>query len=279
MVVRIVTDSACDLPQARADELGIEIVPLTIRFGDEEFVDRAELSNEEFWRKVATSPVLPETAAPSPGAFEERFRALAAAGADGVLCINLSSRLSGTMQSAQVGATALEGVIPVRVIDSLSVSLGLGSQCIAAQALAQTGADLDTIAVAVEDLAAHMRLFGALDTLEHLRRGGRIGGAQAMLGSVLSIKPIIQIHDGVVSEAGKVRTRSKSLVHLADKLRGAQNPSGVFVFHAQAPDIEEFLGLLGEIVPRDGIEIGNIGPVIGTHGGPRTIGLGWVERD
>ena len=98
-----------------------------------------------------------------------------------------------------------------------------------------------------------------------------------MLGGMLSIKPIIEIRDGIVSEAGKVRTRSKSLVHLADKLRGAQNPSGVFVFHAQAPDIEEFLDLLGEIVPRDGIEIGNIGPVIGTHGGPRTIGVGWVD--
>lgn len=277
MVVRIVTDSACDLPQARADALGIEIVPLTIRFGEEEFVDRVELSNEEFWRKVATSPVLPETAAPSPGAFEERFRAMGAAGADAVLCINLSSRLSGTMQSAQIGATALEGEIPVRVIDSLSVSLGLGSQCIAAQALAEAGQDLDTIAAAVEDRAAHTRLFGALDTLEHLRRGGRIGGAQAMLGSVLSIKPIIQIQDGVVSEAGKVRTRSKSLSHLASKLAAANEPEGVFVFHAQAPDIEEFLDLVGKIVPRDGIEVGNIGPVIGTHGGPRTMGLGWVE--
>lgn len=277
MVVRIVTDSACDLPQARADELGIEIVPLTIRFGDEEFVDRIELTNEEFWRKVATSPVLPETAAPSPGAFEDCFRSLAADGADAVLCINLSSRLSGTMQSAQVAATALAGEVPVRVVDSLSVSLGLGSQCIAAQALATGGQDVDTIAASVVDRAARTRLFGALDTLEHLRRGGRIGGAQAMLGSVLSIKPIIGIQDGVVSEAGKVRTRSKSLSHLAAKLSAAHDPSGVFVFHAQAPDIEEFLDQLGKFVPRESIEVGNIGPVIGTHGGPRTIGLGWVE--
>ena len=279
MVVRIVTDSACDLPQARADELGIEIVPLSIRFGDEEYVDRVELTNEEFWRKVATSPVLPETAAPSPGAFEERFRAAAAAGADAVVCINLSSRLSGTMQSAQLAATSLEGEIPVRVLDSQSVSLGLGSQCIAAQALAADGADLDTVAAAVTERAARTRLFGALDTLEHLRRGGRIGGAQAMLGSVLSIKPIISISDGIVHEAGKVRTRSKSLVHLAQKLADAKKPTGVFVFHAQAPDIEEFLDQLGKIVPRDGIEVGNIGPVIGTHGGPRTMGLGWVEAD
>jgi DegV family protein with EDD domain len=279
VVVRIVTDSACDLPQSRADALGIEIVPLTIRFGDEEFVDRVELSNSEFWRKVATSPMLPETAAPAPGAFEARFRSLSEVGADAILCINLSSRLSGTMQSAQIAAKALEGEIPVRVVDSLSVSMGLGNQCIAAQALAADGQDLDTIVNAVEERAAQTRLFGALDTLEHLKRGGRIGGAQAFFGGMLSIKPIIEIRDGIVVEAGKVRTRSKSLVHLADKLKAAKNPVGVFVFHAQAPDLDEFLDQLGTVVPRDGIEIGDIGPVIGTHGGPRTIGLGWVEHD
>ena len=278
MVVRIVTDSACDLPQARADALGIEVVPLTIRFGDDEYVDRVELSNEEFWRKVATSPVLPETAAPSPGAFEERFRALGAAGADGILCINLSSRLSGTMQSAQVAAKAMDGDLPVRVIDSLSVSMGLGTQCTAAARMAAEGQDLDTIAAAIEDQAAHMRIFGALDTLEHLRRGGRIGGARAMLGSVLSIKPVIEVRDGIVAEAGKVRTRSKSIQQLIDKLAAAKQPEGVFAFHAQAPDIEELLERMTALVPRDQIQLGEVGPVIGTHGGPRTIGVGWVER-
>jgi DegV family protein with EDD domain len=277
MAVRIVTDSACDLPQSRADALGIEIVPLTIRFGDDEYVDRVELSNEEFWRKVAISPVLPETAAPSPGAFEQRFRDLAAAGADGIVCINLSSRLSGTMQSAQVAAKALEGDIPITVVDSLSVSMGLGNQCIAARELATQGGSVDEIAEQAGILARHTRLFGALDTLEHLRRGGRIGGAQAMLGSVLSIKPVIEVQDGVVAESGKVRTRSKSLVHLADKLAAAKDPSKVYAFHAQAPDIEEFLDLISAIVPRDQIEVGEIGPVIGAHTGPRTIGLGWVD--
>ena len=128
--VRVVTDSACDLPVARAEELGIEIVPLTIRFGSEEFVDRVELTNEQFWQKVATSDVLPETAAPSAGAFEETFRRLADDGADGIVCINLSSRLSATMQSAQLAAKALKGTVPVEVVDSLSVSMGLGLQCI-----------------------------------------------------------------------------------------------------------------------------------------------------
>lgn len=277
MAVRIVTDSACDLPQARADALGIEIVPLTIRFGDEEFVDRVELSNQEFWRKVATSPVLPETAAPSPGAFEERFRALGDAGADGIVCINLSSRLSGTMQSAQVAAKALEGDLPVVVVDSMCVSMGLGNQCIAAQTMAAEGADVAAIVESAEQMARRTRLFGALDTLEHLRRGGRIGGAQAMLGSMLSIKPVIEVRDGVVAESGKVRTRSKSLAHLAEKLAAAKDPKNVYVFHAQAPDIEEFIASISNTVARDQIELGEIGPVIGTHAGPRTIGIGWVD--
>jgi DegV family protein with EDD domain len=275
--VRVVTDSACDLPEARAEELGIEIVPLTIRFGTEEFVDRVELSNEQFWRKVATSDVLPETAAPSAGAFEETFRRLADEGADGIVCINLSSRLSATMQSAQLAAKALKGTIPVEVVDSLSVSMGLGLQCINAVRLANEGADVDRIARAAEDQALRTRLYGTLDTLEHLKRGGRIGAAQALLGGMLSVKPVIEVRDGAVAEAGKVRTRSKSLALLADKVAQAKNPTQVFVFDAQAPDIDELVKLLEPTVARSAIEFGTIGPVIGTHAGPRTIGVGWVD--
>lgn len=277
MGVRVVTDSSCDLPVARAEELGIEIVPLTIRFGDKEYVDRVELTNEEFWSKVAASDVLPETAAPSAGAFEETFRRLADQGADGIVCINLSSRLSATMQAAQLAAKALKGTCPVEVVDSLSVSMGLGLQCIHAVKLAEGGADATAIARAIEDQANRTRLFGALDTLEHLRRGGRIGAAQALLGGVLSIKPVIEVRDGAVAEAGKVRTRSKSLRLLADKLANATNPSQVFVFDAQAPDIDELVDMLAATVPRNEIEFGTIGPVIGTHAGPRTIGVGWVD--
>jgi DegV family protein with EDD domain len=275
--VRVVTDSSCDLPVARAEELGIEIVPLTIRFGAKEYVDRVELTNEEFWQKVATSDVLPETAAPSAGAFEETFRRLAGEGADGIVCINLSSRLSATMQSAQLAAKALKGTCPVEVVDSLSVSMGLGLQCIKAVRLAEAGNDLDSIARATADQALRTRLFGALDTLEHLRRGGRIGAAQALLGGVLSIKPVIEVRDGAVAEAGKVRTRSKSLQLLADKVNHADRAEQVFVFDAQAPDIDELVDLLTAKVPREEIEFGTIGPVIGTHAGPRTIGVGWVD--
>ena len=277
MGVRIVTDSSCDLPEARAAELGIEVVPLTIRFGEKEYVDRVELSNDDFWRRVSESDVLPETAAPSAGAFEAVFRRLVSEGADGILCINLSSRLSATMQSAQLAAKALQGECPVNVVDSLTVSMGVGLQCINAVRLAAEGKDLDAITSAAEARAERTRLFGALDTLDHLRKGGRIGNAQALLGGVLSIKPIIEVRDGTVTEAGKVRTRSKSLRFLADKVGTARNPESVYVFHAKAPDIEDFLALITDHVPRDQIEIGIIGPVIGTHAGPRTIGVGWAD--
>src|SRR5689334_2286078 len=140
MAVRVVTDSACDLPPEVCDQLGIEVVPLTIRFGDREYVDRKELSTDAFWRELETASVLPETAAPSVGAFEETFRRLSDEGADGILCINLSGRLSATMQSAQVAAKALEGSTPIEILDSQSASMGIGNLALYAARRARDGA-------------------------------------------------------------------------------------------------------------------------------------------
>jgi DegV family protein with EDD domain len=272
--VRVVTDSACDLPDELVAEHGIEIVPLTIRFGDDELVDRVELSTDEFWSRLASSSVLPETSAPSAGAFETAFRRLADDGAGGIICINLSSRLSATMQAAQVAAKALEGECPVEVIDSQSVSMGLGNLCLTAARDASGGSDLDTVVADVIDRRARTKLFGALDTLEFLKKGGRVGGARAMLGSMLSIKPVIEMRDGVVEEAGKVRTRSKSLRLLAEKAK--EGPvENVAVLHGSAPDLDELLELLEPVVHRDEIIVGHVGPVIGTHAGPRVIGVSW----
>ena len=270
--VRVVTDSACDLPQELADVLGIEIVPLTIRFGTEEFVDRVELSNEDFWKRLLASDALPETAAPSAGAFEARFRDLIARGATGILCVNLSSRLSATMQAAKVAAAAVTGDVPVQVIDSLTASMGLGSLVLTAARRAADGDPLDKIVTEVVDRRERTRLFGSLDTLEFLKRGGRIGNARALLGSMLAIKPVIEVRDGVVEEAGRVRTRSKALRALADKVK-AQPVDQVSVLHGQAPDVDDLLDLLDPAFPRDEIVVGEVGPVIGTHAGPGVIGV------
>jgi fatty acid kinase fatty acid binding subunit len=270
--VRVVTDSACDLPEELAEVLGIEIVPLTIRFGSEELVDRVELSNDEFWTRLRASDALPETAAPSAGAFEQRFRDLIARGATGILCVNLSSRLSATMQAAKVAATAITGDVPVQVIDSLTGSMGLGSLVLTAARRAADGDPLDKIVTEVIDRRDRTKLFGSLDTLEFLKRGGRIGNARALLGSMLAIKPVVELRDGVVEEAGRVRTRSKALRVLADKVR-AQPVDQVAVLHGQAPDVEDLLDLLDPVFPRDEIVVGEVGPVIGTHAGPGVIGV------
>ena len=277
MAVRIVTDSASDLPQDLCDQFGIDVVPLHIRFGDDEYVDREELSTEQFWQKLSTSSVLPETAAPSVGAFEETFRRLHEEGADGIVCVNLSSAMSATMQSAQVAAKALDGLCPIEVVDSKSVSMGQGSLALQAARLAKDGADIDTVLADIEDRQSHGQLFATLDTLEFLRKGGRIGGAQAMLGSMLSIKPVITVKDGVVQPAGKVRTRSKALRFIADRLHAGPIES-VCVLHAGAPDLDEFLALLDPSVSRSDVLVAQIGPVVGVHTGPRVIGITWVER-
>lgn len=271
--IRVVTDSACDLPPELADELDIEIVPLTIRFGDESFVDRRDLSPAEFWRRTASSPVLPETSAPSPGAFEQAFRKAADEGATGVVCVTLSSALSATHQAAVLGAKAVEGTVPVRVVDSRAVSLGQGLMAVAAARLGKQGKGLDDCAGAAEDLVPRTRIYGALDTLENLKKGGRIGSAQALLGSVLSIKPIIEVADGKVEPESKQRTRSKSLRYLVEKVRQFPRVEDLAVMHGDAPDVDELLDLLGAVYPREDIIVGQIGAVIGTHGGPRIVGV------
>ena len=272
MGVRVVTDSACDLPRNLADVYGIEVVPLTIRFGDEELVDRDELEPSEFWRRLKESDALPETSAPSAGAFEARFRDLIQRGATGIISINLSSRLSATMQAAQVAANVVRDDCPTVVIDSRTVSMGLGALCLTAARRAADGSKLEEIVEDVISRRDRTQLFGALDTLEYLKRGGRIGNARALLGSMLSIKPILEVRDGVVEESGKVRTRSKALAALAERVR-AQPIETCAVLHGQATDLDELLDLLDPVFPRDEIVTGLVGPVIGTHAGPGVIGV------
>jgi DegV family protein with EDD domain len=277
MAVRVVTDSACDLPPEVCERLGIEVVPLTIRFGNREYVDRKELTSDAFWQQLEAASVLPETAAPSVGAFEEAFRALLADGAEGIVCVNLSASLSATMQSAQVAAKALDGLCPIEVIDSQTASMGTGNLVLHAARRAAEGADVETIKSEVVDRRSRQRLFATLDTLEYLKKGGRIGGARALLGSMLSIKPIITVVNGAVEEAGKVRTRSKALQFIIDKIPEG-NVESICVLHSAAADLDMFLEKVQPKVPGAEMIVGRIGPVVGVHVGPGAIGLTWIER-
>lgn len=278
MSIRIVTDSACDLPEEVVTEHGVRVVPLTIRFGDEEFIDREQLSTSEFWARCAQQTALPETAAPAPGQFEAAYREVAAEGADGIVVISLSGAMSATMQSAELAARSVADAIAVRVVDSRSVTLGLGTIVLAAARLAATGATLDEVEAFARDRAARTRVFGALDTLENLKKGGRIGNAKALLATALAIKPIIEVVDGQVEQGGKQRTRSKALKFLVEKVREYEGQiSDLAVLHADCSDVDQFVEMLrtvhsGEIV------VGEIGPVVGTHAGRGTIGVAFDVR-
>jgi DegV family protein with EDD domain len=271
--IRVVSDSACDLPDAVVQELGIEIVPLTVRFGETELVDRQDVTPSDFWSRCANFPGLPETAAPSPGAFEAAYRRLAEEGADGVVCVTLSSDLSGTFQAAELAAKAVAGDLPVRVVDSRFVTLAQGQLAMEAAKLAADGKGIEDVAGAAEDAIRRTRLYAALDTLDNLKKGGRIGGAQALIGTMLSIKPVIQVVDGKVEEEAKPRTRTRALKFLVDKVKEHGAVERLAIIHAQAPDLDEFIDMFADVAPRDDILVGDVGPVIGTHSGPRAVGV------
>lgn len=275
--VHIVTDSSCDLTEIETTTNSIGVVPLSIRFGDEEFIDREELSAEAFYAKMASTGLLPETAAPSPGRFEQAFRGAAAVGASAVVCINLSGELSATAQSARNAATAVDGDIDVRVIDSRSLTGGLGTMVLEAAAAARNGADVEAVVALVESMIPRTEIYGGLDTLENLKKGGRIGSAKALLGSMLSVKPIIRIADGAVEEAGKQRTRKRELEWMRDQLFAEGTVEKLSILHGQAPDIDNFLDMISERYPREQIRLGTIGAVIGTHGGPGVIGMCYLR--
>jgi fatty acid kinase fatty acid binding subunit len=274
--VHIVTDTAADLPAEEAAALGIELVPLTIRFGDAEHTDGVDLSVKEFYAKMAESDELPATAAPAPGAFEEAFRRAAADGGS-VVCISLSSQLSATMQSAENAARAVAGDIDVRVLDSCAITAAQGNLVLAAAELAAEGASADDVVALVESLRPRTRIYGTLDTLDNLKKGGRVGGAKAFFGTMLSIKPIVDISTGVVEEAGRQRTRKKALVYLRDKLFERPTVERLAVCTGDAPDTQDLIDLISPRYSADQIQIRQIGPVIGTHGGPRVLGLAWLE--
>ena len=278
MSIRIVTDSSCDLPQALADDLGIRIVPLSVRFGDTEYIDRTTITSDEFWSKCAASAVLPETAAPPPGEFERAYRELTAEGATAVVVITLSSALSATMQSAELAAKSVAGDITVKVIDSRNASMGLGLTVLECARRAREGASLEEITALAAGLIPRTRVFAALDTLENLKKGGRIGGAKALVATALSIKPLIEIKDGLVAEAGRQRTRSKALAHLVEVVReNSASIESLGVLHAKCSDIDAFVDMVRGVYGGD-ITVADIGAVIGTHAGQGTIGVAFRLR-
>ncbi len=271
--IRVIADSACDLPASLAAAHGIRTVPLDVRLGDWGPEEMRAIEPAEFWRRCALTSALPETSAPSPGAFAESFAEAAGEGCSGVVCLTLSSDLSATYRAVCRGAEEVSGRVDVRVVDTRSVSLGEALVVLEAARVAAETSDLDRAEAAAHALVPDIRVYCAFDTLENVRKGGRIGAATALLGTFLAIKPIIQIRDGVVQTESRPRTRARSLEHLAAVVKAAGPLASLAVAHAGAPDLDVFLAMLAGTFPTEEILTNYLGPVIGSHAGPGCVGV------
>ena len=276
MTVRIVTDTAADLPPALAAARGIEVVPLTVRFGQESYLSGVELDADTFWEKLRDAKEAPATAAPSAGDFQKAYERLIEQGASAIVSVHISSKLSATFQSAAVAAKEIADT-PIEVFDTLGVSAGEGLLAVHAAERAEKGAGASEIVSELEDMRGRVRLYGVIDTLEYLRLGGRIGGAQALLGTMLKMKPVIGLRDGAVEPVGRVRTRAKALEHLAGLVREHQGKiERLVVINGAAPDVDAFLKLLDGVVDVSPSDVWTLGPIVGTHAGPGVIGAVFI---
>jgi DegV family protein with EDD domain len=276
--VAIVTDTSSDLLPADAERAGIRLVPLSVSFGEETFAALTELSNEDFYaRLTAPGAPLPRTAAPNPQQFEAAFRDAFDGGADGVVCITISQLLSATYASAVQGAAAF-GPERVQVVDSRTVTHALAMIATEAAALASGGATQARIIEHVEGLVGRSHIFFTVDTLEYLQKGGRIGRASAFLGTVLSIKPILHVEDGVVAPLDRRRTATKARERLLE-LAAAKRIERATVVHTGATGIERFRDDLAAAAGLDAaaVPIGLVGSVAGTHVGPGMYGVSLIE--
>jgi DegV family protein with EDD domain len=273
---RVVTDSTADVPAEWRDRYGIEVVPLTVLFGDHSFRDRVDLNDEEFFARLAGASKLPKTSAPSPGEFAAVYERLSHE-CDGVVSIHLGGNLSGTVQSALLGASQLEG-FPVHVVDTESLTICVGFLCrVAAEA-----PTLEEAVRRVTERIPRLRILALLDTLRYLEMGGRINRAQAMIGSVLDLKPIMGVSEGRISPLDRVRTRRKALGRLVELFRQDLPVEQVAVMHAQAAQEAADLRarVLAELHGQPGpidVEVSQIGPVLGTHIGPGAVGIAYVK--
>lgn len=276
--IKIITDSASDIPLELAKSLSIEVVPLSISIDDKEYRDQIELSVEEFWSKSATSAQLPKTAAPSIGAFEKAFQDAHDSGYESIICITISSDLSATYQSAQLAREKMPFKDKISVTDSRTATLSEASLAIySAEAVADGMSHLE-ILQGLSKVIPRTRTFGALDTLDNLKKGGRIGAAAAFFGSLLSFKPVIEITNGAVEPESRQRTRAGAIRYLVAKVASYGDISRLGVVHALAPDVEEFVTELKAATGVKEVLVSAIGPVIGTHAGVRSLGVTfWVS--
>lgn len=279
MPVRIVTDSTADLPNDIVRDLGITVVPLTVFFGEEALLDHVEITPEQFYRRLKVSREIPRTSQPSVGRFQQVFSDLAGEGATEILCITISSKLSGTLNSARTAAAQPPAGCRIVTLDSQSVSGGLGAIVRAAGEVAAAGGNCEEAAAAAERMIPAQHISIMLDTLEYLQKGGRIGRARALLGGLLNIKPIIHVQDGEVGPGERVRSRTRGIDRIFERTVATPNLDRVIVEHTGCEDDGAALAQrLKTALPGITIDVGWIGPVVGVYVGPNGLGAVTVER-
>jgi DegV family protein with EDD domain len=270
----VVTDSTADLPEAWRARYGIEVVPLKVLFGEETFRDRVDMTDEEFFRRLAASSKLPTTSAPSPGEFAELYTRLAY-DYEGCISIHIGAQLSATAEAARVGARTVEG-FRVNVIDSGTVTMPMAFLC----RVAAECATLEDATAAVEERVPKCRVLALLDTLRYIEMGGRVSRTQAMIGTMLDLKPLLLVAGGEqVKSVDRVRTRSRAIPRMVEFFQNDCPVEHVAVVHAQAPEEAERVAAdLRQRLPELEVPVGQIGCVLGTHTGPKALGLVYIKK-
>jgi DegV family protein with EDD domain len=277
----VVTDSSAYIPEEALGGLSIPVIPLWVMWGDENFRDGVDIDPPAFYRRLQESEVFPTTSQPAAGEFEDFFRQ-AGVGADAIVGVFITSKLSGTVANA-LAAQARLSELTIRVVDSLSVSMGLGFIALAAARAATAGESLDAVVAAAEEMRDRMHLLFTVDTLEYLHRGGRIGGAKWLMGTALKIKPLLHFEDGTIEPLAQVRTKRKAIAQMlevAEERLGGRRMAEAAVIDADSP--EEGDAIAEQVRERFGISPiyrAPLSPAIGTHGGPGTVGIAfYAER-
>jgi DegV family protein with EDD domain len=278
MTVKIVTDTLSDITADLAAKMGITVIPLYVRFGETIYRDRIDISSEDFYRRLVNEPKLPSTTQPSPNDFLEVYNKLAQQ-TDEILVITVSSKMSGTSQSARQAKDMVKGKVKIEIIDSLQVAMGLGLTVITAANAAKPGASLAKVAETVNNTLPRIHVICYFDTLKYLAKGGRIGKASGLVGSLLSVKPILTVREGEMAPLTRVRSMNAGMDYLYNVAAGMKIEQMSVEHATTAVEADKLVERMNAFYAKDKIYRSVISPVIGTYCGPGAVSLTVLEAE
>jgi DegV family protein with EDD domain len=278
MTIKIVTDSTCDLPDNIIQDLDITVVAEYLRFGDQVYRDHIDISEDEFYKKLLNENIYPHTAQPTPQDFEKVYQKLSQT-ADSIISIHLSSKLSGTYQSAEQGKQNITKKCPIDTIDSQMVSIALGLIVIQAAKMAKSGLSHQKIIGELGKIIPNTHFLMLFDTMKYLAKGGRIDKSKALIGSVLRVKPLLTIKNGLVASSSLARTRQKGIETLVEFVKKSRNIQDLGVVYSTTPDdAKELISRTSAVFPEDRTILARLGPALGVHGGPGVLAVALREQ-